>query len=159
MLSWTQKSPNLAVQAPERVVSSTNMSNLAKNWLQFAQNRVARPTSVTNSALQLVIVAMPIDCAHYTLCMYLLLMRTTALVHVQVKVVDSICPSCMTMHRDARPYARAGYDIVLLELQLPRAHAQGIKQLVLSVVCRLLSVICRRHKNRQISTSRHLCVL
>ena len=35
----------------ERVVSTTNMSNLAKNWLQFAQNRVAWPTSVTNSVL------------------------------------------------------------------------------------------------------------
>ena len=38
---------------------------------------------------------------------------------------------------------------------LPRAHAQGVKQLVLSVC---LSVVCRRHKNCQISSSKYLCV-
>ena len=38
-------------------------------------------------------------------------------------------------------------------LYLPRAHAQGVKQSFLSVVCR------RRHENRQILSSRHLCVL
>ena len=47
----TQKSPNLEIWALERVVSTINMSNLAKNWLQYAQNQGARPTSVTNSVL------------------------------------------------------------------------------------------------------------
>ena len=44
------KSPDLNIEAPERLVSMTNVSNVAKNWLQCAQNRVARPTSVINSA-------------------------------------------------------------------------------------------------------------
>ena len=34
---------------------------------------------------------------------------------------------------------------------LPRTHAQGVKQSVLSVICR-----CRWHENHQISRSRHL---
>ena len=42
------KSLNLDMYAPERVVSTTNMSNLAKNRLQYAQNRVARTARVTN---------------------------------------------------------------------------------------------------------------
>ena len=42
------KSLNLEMYAPERVVSTTNMSNVAKNRLQYAQNRVARPARVTN---------------------------------------------------------------------------------------------------------------
>ena len=109
------KLPNLAVQALEQVVSTTNMLNLAKNWLQFAQNRVAQPTSVTNSVLQLAIVATPIDYAHYTckLCMYLLLMCMTVLVHVQVKAIDSICPGYMIMRMQGP--RRVGY--VLLEIQ------------------------------------------
>ena len=87
----------------------------AKNWLQFAQNRVAQPTSITNSVLQLAIVATPIDYAHYTckLCMYLLLMRMTVLVHVQVKAIDSICPGYMIMRMQGP--RRVGY--VLLEIQ------------------------------------------
>ena len=46
--SWTQKSPNLEMYAPERVVSTTNMLNLARNWLQYVQNQVARPARVIN---------------------------------------------------------------------------------------------------------------
>ena len=47
-LSWTQKLPNLEMYAPERVVSTMNMSNLARNWLQYVQIRVAWPARVTN---------------------------------------------------------------------------------------------------------------
>ena len=47
---------------------------------------------------------------------------------------------------------------VHLVILLPHAHVQGVKQSVLSVCC-LLSVFCRHHENRQISSSRHLCVL
>ena len=32
------KLPNLEMYAPERVVSIMNMSNLARNWLQYVQN-------------------------------------------------------------------------------------------------------------------------
>ena len=35
-----------------------------ENWPRSASNRVARPTSVTNSVFLLAIVAMPIDRAH-----------------------------------------------------------------------------------------------
>ena len=35
------------------------------NWLQCAQNRVARPTGITNSVSMLAIIAMPINSAHY----------------------------------------------------------------------------------------------
>ena len=35
---------------PERLVSTMNQSNLAKNWLQYASNRRTVSTSITNSA-------------------------------------------------------------------------------------------------------------
>ena len=59
------------------------MLDLVKNWLQYAQNRVAWPTSITNSAFQMAIVAMPIDCAHFALCMF-----------AWTFWKDIICPSC-----------------------------------------------------------------
>ena len=48
LLSWTQKSLNLEMYAPERVVSTTNMS---KNRLQYAQNRMTWPASYKSCIL------------------------------------------------------------------------------------------------------------
>ena len=58
------------------------MLNLVKSWLQYAQNRVARPTSVTNRVFKLAIEATLINRAHYALCMCFLLMCTTDLIRV-----------------------------------------------------------------------------
>ena len=55
---------------------------MAKNWPHYASNRVARPTSITNSVFLLAIIATPIDRAHYLLYSNLLLMRTTCLLFV-----------------------------------------------------------------------------
>ena len=52
------------------------MSDLTKNWLQYARNRVARPTSVIMHALS----------ANGHNCM-----------DVLVKVVEITCPSCRIM--------------------------------------------------------------
>ena len=46
-----QKLPNLNIQVPEPLESTTNLSKLVKNWLMHAQIRVAQSTSVTNSVL------------------------------------------------------------------------------------------------------------
>ena len=48
------------------------------------------------------------------------------------------------------------YENLRFPLITPRACARGK---AIGFVCRLSSVVCRRHKNRQISTSRHLCML
>ena len=51
-------------------VSTTNQSNLAKNWLQCASNRGIQSMSVTNSAFLLAYIATPINkpsqCIMYT---------------------------------------------------------------------------------------------
>ena len=52
-LSSPQKSPDLEIQASERPVSTTNLSKWAKNWLQYASNPLAQPTSVANSVFML----------------------------------------------------------------------------------------------------------
>ena len=92
-----KKSPDLGIQAPQRLQSITNLSELVKSWPQDAQNRVARPTSFTNGVFQLAIIATPIDYAHYVLCMYFCSRALALASYVQVKVVDSICPSCTMM--------------------------------------------------------------
>ena len=48
-----------------KITKSEDLSNLAKNRLQFAYNRVAQPTSITNSAFMLAIIATLIGHAHY----------------------------------------------------------------------------------------------
>jgi hypothetical protein len=58
---WTQKSPYLEIYAPERLVITTNQSNLAKNWLQYVSNRGIGSKRVTNTAFLLPIVATPIE--------------------------------------------------------------------------------------------------
>ena len=75
------------------------MPNLAKNWLQYAQNRVARPTCIINSVLELAIVVMPIDNAHHESMHYACTFCSCARMasYVEVKVIDSICPSCTIM--------------------------------------------------------------
>ena len=50
---------------------------VGKNWLQYASNRVALSTSVTNNVFLLVIIATPINCAMHSRTMYSLLMHTT----------------------------------------------------------------------------------
>ena len=49
---------------PERLVSTMNQLNLAKNGLQCASNRGIRSTSVINGAFLLAFVTTPIDSAH-----------------------------------------------------------------------------------------------
>ena len=49
----------------------------------------------------------------------------------------------------AKANAKMNYGLLL-----PCAHAQGIKQSILSVLS-----VCRCHENHHISSSRHLCVL
>ena len=86
------------------------MSNVAKNQLHYAQNRVAQPISITNGVLQLAIVAQSFDCAHCALCtqtLCFLLMYTTGLVRV-----DKQHTSKLHDNADAR---RVEY--VFLELQ------------------------------------------
>ena len=36
LLSFTQKLPNLEIEASERGVSETNLSNMAKDWPRYA---------------------------------------------------------------------------------------------------------------------------
>ena len=52
------------MEAPERLVSTMNQSNLAKNGLQCVSNRGIWSTSVTNTAFLLAFVTTPIDTAH-----------------------------------------------------------------------------------------------
>ena len=80
------KSLNLEMYVPERVVSTTNMSNLAKNRLQYAQNRVAWPASYKSCILVG-------HCSHADYAC--LLMHTTGLVRVgkgrqQQKLHDNV---------------------------------------------------------------------
>ena len=134
----TKKSPNLGIYAPERVVSTTNMSNLAKNWLQYAQNRVVRSARVTNRVFQLAIVATPIDCAHHSIRIYFPLMHTTGLVRVGKGRQQHM--SKLTLHDNAYARARAGY--VLLKLQLTLGACARVTVVVLSVclcICLLSS--------------------
>ena len=52
---------------PEKLVNTTNLSNLVKNWHQYTLNRVAQPTSITNGVFLLTIIAIPIDHVNYAL--------------------------------------------------------------------------------------------
>ena len=65
-------------------LSGIDLCRCHPEWFQYAWNRVARPTNVTNHVVYLTIVATPIVRAHYILCMTLcfLLMRMTGLIRV-----------------------------------------------------------------------------
>ena len=41
------------LQASEQLLNTMNRSKSAKNWLQYASNRLAQPTRITNSAFML----------------------------------------------------------------------------------------------------------
>ena len=78
------------MQASKQLVSTTNQSNPAKNWLQHASNRWTRSTGVTNSAFLLANVAMPIDSAysiHNACPLCFMLMHTTKYINSPVKIV------------------------------------------------------------------------
>ena len=68
----------------------------ATNWVEYTLNRLAQCTNITNGILLLAIVATPMDHAHYALCMYFLLMRTTGLIGVG-KGCRRHIPSCIIM--------------------------------------------------------------
>ena len=55
---------------------------VGENWLQYASNRVALSTSVTNSVFLLVIIATPIDCTMHTRTMYILSAHAHNLVYL-----------------------------------------------------------------------------
>ena len=63
----------------EQLVSTTNQSNLAKNWLQYASNRHTQSTSIINTFL-LATVAMPIDSV-YSIHIILLMLHIVLSAH------------------------------------------------------------------------------
>ena len=70
----------------DSVVSTTNPSKSAKNWLQYASNPLARSTSVANSAFML---ATPID---HTYCWPCAFCSCAQLAKCkQVKVINNTC--------------------------------------------------------------------
>ena len=81
--SSPQKSLDLEIQASERLVSTTNLSKSAKNWLQYPLNRLIWPTSVANNVFML---ATPIN---HTNCWPRAFCSCTQLAkYMQVKVVN-----------------------------------------------------------------------
>ena len=61
-----QISPDLETQASEPLVSTTNQWKSSKNWLHYALNHLARPTSIANTVfiLSTLPTACHVLCAH-----------------------------------------------------------------------------------------------